>query len=321
MHSEAESVREDASSDSADGGVERGEFAEGASDAPPGRGLVVATFNIRYAVGSRLISGSIMRRMGLARPARRSSLVGGNLGRAASLLRDGRLMPAADVIAIQEADRRTTRAGGRHVARELAELSGMNYAHAAMRVPRGVAPRPKQWYLDFEEIIGTDDAGDTGVSLLSRLPLEGVRRIELPRGECPWRPHLALAATVSLRGKNLRVFNAHIDPHGSLEARLAQHRAVVAEADKGSPEDPTVLLGDFNTLTREARDATRRLLEAHGFSTPMPSGTATWRAGLVRLHTDWIFVRNARIKSWGVARQRGVSDHWPVWAEVDPTDD
>jgi endonuclease/exonuclease/phosphatase family metal-dependent hydrolase len=49
----------------------------------------------------------------------------------------------------------------------------------------------------------------------------------------------------------------------------------------------------------------------------MPSGTPTWRAGLLRLHADWIFVRNARVVRWGVARGRGISDHWPVWAEVE----
>jgi endonuclease/exonuclease/phosphatase family metal-dependent hydrolase len=38
----------------------------------------------------------------------------------------------------------------------------------------------------------------------------------------------------------------------------------------------------------------------------------------VRHHFDWIFVRGARVLRWGVARVRGISDHWPVWAEIGP---
>ena len=49
----------------------------------------------------------------------------------------------------------------------------------------------------------------------------------------------------------------------------------------------------------------------------MPTGTGTWRAGLLRLHPDWIFVRGPRVVRWGVARPLSVSDHWPVWAELE----
>jgi len=302
-------------------GVEFGTFAPETqatpSQATPSqRSVVVATFNIRYAVGSFLISGGLLRRAGLSRPSRRGTLVGGNLQRAASLLASGELMPPADVIALQEADRRTTRAGAHHVARELAATLRMHYAYAGMCVPRGVEPRSKQWYLNFEEPFGPGDAGDTGVALLGRLPLEDATRIDLPWSDCPWRPRLALAARVPSGRGPVGVLNVHIDPHGPVEARLEQHRAVVAAAERLFGGGPVVLVGDFNTLTRAAREATRRLLEGHGFSTPMPTGTATWRAGLLRLHADWIFVRRARVRRWGVARGRGVSDHWPVWAEV-----
>jgi endonuclease/exonuclease/phosphatase family metal-dependent hydrolase len=65
----------------------------------------------------------------------------------------------------------------------------------------------------------------------------------------------------------------------------------------------------------------RRFLEARGFRTPFQTSTATWRAGLIRLHTDWIFLRGAKVKRYGVARPMGVSDHWPVWAEIDLSDE
>ena len=36
-----------------------------------------------------------------------------------------------------------------------------------------------------------------------------------------------------------------------------------------------------------------------------------------RLHTDWIFARGVGFKRCGVVRPFGVSDHWPVWAEIE----
>ena len=85
--------------------------------------------------------------------------------------------------------------------------------------------------------------------------------------------------------------------------------------------DPTILLGDFNTLSKRSCLEMREFLEARGFTTPFQTGTPTWRAGLIRLHTDWIFLRGAEIKRHGVARPLGVSDHWPVWAEIELRDE
>ncbi|HYN84703.1 MAG TPA: endonuclease/exonuclease/phosphatase family protein [Pyrinomonadaceae bacterium] len=279
--------------------------------------LVVVTYNIRYAVGSFLITGSLLRRAGLSRPARRPALVASNIRRAAATLSDGRRMPRADLVALQEADRETVRAGRRHVARELAEELGMTYARAGVSVPAGEEQKPKQWYLDFEERLADADSGDTGVATLSRLPFERAGRVELPWFECAWRPRLSLYTSVPFARGRLHLFNTHIDPHATLDEQLAQHEAVLAHADTFPDAEPVVLLGDFNTLISRARDATRRLLEARGYASPIPTGTGTWRAGLLRLHADWIFARGLRFARWGVARRAGVSDHWPVWAEVE----
>ncbi len=295
--------------------VERGSFApDFNATAHTLQKFVVVSFNIRYAVGARLISGSLLRRVGVRRPGRRASLVGRNLERAAEIFTQGRRLPTVDLIALQEADRGTVRAGNHHVARELAQQLRMDYVHAAMKLPRGEPPKANHWYLDFEEHISGDEDGTTGVALLSRLPLAHVARVELPFAECAWRPRLALAASIEVAARRVRVFNSHIDPHAGVGEQLAQHEAVLVHAARTN--EPTILLGDFNTLTPDARTQMRRLLEAHGYRTPQPTGVATWRAGLIRLHTDWIFARGLRVLRWGVARPLSVSDHWPVWAEL-----
>lgn len=297
--------------------VETGDFAPpDAGRSAARRSLVVASFNIRYAVGSFLITGSLGRRLGLSWHKRRPRLVARHLAAAARALSGGRLLPPPDIVALQEADKLTRRAGRHDVARELAQELRMRYARAGIERPPHEEPKSKQWYLDFEEPIEQADEGDTGVAVLSRLPLRSVERLELPWDECAWRPRLALAATFENGLAPLHLINSHIDPHATIEGQLRQHVAVLEKAERLS--GTVVLLGDFNTLSKRSCLETRRLLEAHGFTTPFPTGTATWRAGLIRLHTDWIFVRGARVRDYGVARPLSVSDHWPVWAEIEP---
>lgn len=296
--------------------LERGLHAHAATAAPSR--LVVVTYNIRYAVGSHLIGGSLLRRAGLGWPGRRPGLVARNIRQAARLLSAGGGMPPADVIALQEADRGTSRAGLRHVARELAEALRMDYVRAHVPTPADVEPKDRRWWLDFEERIRRGEDGDTGVAILSRHPLSDPARIELPWDDCPWRPRLALGAAVPFGEGRLRVFNAHIDTHASVEGQLEQHRAVLEAAERAGAFEPAILLGDFNTLTPEARRAARALLESRGYTTPLPTDTPTWRSGPLRYHYDWIFTRHLRVTRWGVARVRGISDHWPVWAEVVP---
>jgi endonuclease/exonuclease/phosphatase family metal-dependent hydrolase len=294
--------------------LESGSFREAAAPATSSK-LVIASYNIRYAVGSFLISGSLLRRAGLSIPRRRPALVARHLRRAALALTDGKRLPPADIVALQEADKATRRAGGHDIARELAEALKMEYASAFTNLPRDAEPHVKQWYLDFEEHIASNDAGDTGIALLSRLPLAAAERVALPWTECAWRPRLALSATIQAGAVKLHLFNSHIDPHAAIEEQLAQHEAVLARADKQS--GPVILLGDFNTLSRNSCVSMRELLESRGYSTPMPTSAKTWRAGLIRLHTDWIFTRGLNVTRWGVARGLGISDHWPVWVEVD----
>ena len=277
--------------------------------------IIVASYNIRYAAGSRLISGGLLRKV-RGRPAgKRAARVARNIEAAARAFSDGRLMPRPDVIALQEADKETGRAGGHHVARELAEALELNWIHVPAGIPRGVPPKTRQWWLDFEEPIALDDPGDTGVAMLTSLPVHDVTRIDLPWHECAWRPRLAMAATVSTGASRLRILNAHVDPHAAVGGQLEQLETLLAEAEREA--GPTIIMGDFNTLSKRKVQETRSFMEARGYVSPFPSGTATWRGMGIRLHADWIFYRDLKIANWGVARPLSVSDHWPIWAKVD----
>jgi endonuclease/exonuclease/phosphatase family metal-dependent hydrolase len=276
--------------------------------------LIVASYNIRYARGRYLIWGGLRRKMGLMSLTRRREHVARMISTAAQAFSAGVLLPRVDVLALQEADKCTVRTGGHDVAKELAAAMGMTVMHEGAGIPRGVKPVQRQWWLDFEEPIDMNDSGDTGVALLSRLPLSDVTRIDLPWHECPWRPRLAIAATIAVGSQRLRLFNAHVDPHAAINGQLEQLEVVAAEADTAT--GPTIILGDFNTLSRQKVIDTRKFLESRGYSTPYPSGTATWRGAGLRMHADWIFTRGVKIERWGVARPLNVSDHWPIWVEI-----
>src|SRR6185295_11645636 len=123
--------------------------------------IVVASYNIRYAVGQFLISGGLRRKFGLSGSRARDEQVAENIRQAARAFSEGRLLPVVDVLALQEADKETKRAGRQHVARELGEALGMNWVHVPAGIPRGVKPQTRQWWLDFEELFFFNDTATT----------------------------------------------------------------------------------------------------------------------------------------------------------------
>jgi endonuclease/exonuclease/phosphatase family metal-dependent hydrolase len=276
--------------------------------------LVLATYNIRYAVGSHLVPSGLLRKAGLSFPQPRAAAVAKNIKHAAKIFSGNSLLPRPDILALQEADKATGRAGQQHVAAKLAEEMNVSYAHVGAGLPRGVMPEQREWWLNFEEQIGLHDPGDTGVALLSRVPLHEITRIDLPWHQCMWRPRLAMGATFELAAQPVRLFNVHVDPHGPLDNQHQQLEALIETAGRG--EGVQIILGDFNTLSKQKAVEIRRLMEAHGYSTPFPTGTPTWRGAGLRFHADWIFVKGLEVKRFGVVKPLRVSDHWPIWAEV-----
>lgn len=278
--------------------------------------LVLASYNIRYAVGRYLILSGLLRKLGYNFPRKRAEAINRNIKIAARAFCDNQLLPVPDILALQEADKMTGRAGRVHVAGRLAEEMQMHYVHVGAGLPVGIKPQEREWWLNFEEQVAIDDEGDMGVALLSHIPFAKVERIDLPWHECPWRPRTAVAATIPWQGQKLQLFNVHIDPHGPLDNQHQQTEAVLVRAMQHA--EPTVIMGDFNTLSKQKAVDIRKLIESHGYETPFPTDVATWRgAGVVRFHADWIFGRGLEFKRWGVAKPLNVSDHWPIWAEIE----
>jgi endonuclease/exonuclease/phosphatase family metal-dependent hydrolase len=295
-------------------GIESGNQSALTDFGPSRSSLILASYNIRYAAGSHLISSGLLRKLGYNFPRNRPRAVARNISAAGRLFSEAKLLPQPDILALQESDKETGRAGGQHVARRLAEQMGAAFIHLSAGLPRGVRQEQREWWLNFEEHIALHDSGETGVALLHHLPLEKIERLDLPWHDCPWRPRVALAATFDLAGKKVRLINVHISPHSGMANQHEQTEAVIEHAQ--AFDGPAVILGDFNTLSTEKEKDIRRLMESRGYSTPFPTGVATWRGAGLRFHADWVFVRDLQVARWGVAKPQGISDHWPIWAEI-----
>lgn len=131
----------------------------------------------------------------------------------------------ADVIALQEVDRLTSRTNGQDQAKELAERLGMKHAFAAAR---------------------TEGGGDYGVALLSRLPFREVRRIALESGNMTLEPRVALDATLCLGERELRAVSVHADVYPWAAADHARSLAAALEATKRDGQVLRLVAGDLN---------------------------------------------------------------------------
>jgi endonuclease/exonuclease/phosphatase family metal-dependent hydrolase len=160
--------------------------------------LTIATYNIRHGRG---MDG----RVDLARTAEAIRALG------------------ADVVGLQEVDRRVERSDRGDQATELGNRLGMTSAFGAFMPYQG---------------------GEYGMAILSRFPMRRVAEIPLPVGN---EPRVALLAELELpSGRRIVAVNVHFDWVSDDGFRYAQVSALAAVLDTVAL--PVVLLGDFNDV-------------------------------------------------------------------------
>ena len=198
----------------------------------------------------------------------------------------------ADIIALQEADRRFGTRAGVIPPHLLDEQSGWQ----AVRV--GLRAASMGWH---------------GNALLVRkaATVNGCEAIHLPSLE----PRGAVGAAVTTGGLDLRVVGMHLDLSGLWRRRQAA--AIIAHVDAAATPLPTVLMGDLNEWT-SAGGCLRDFGRHFAIAATGPSFHA--RRPIGRL--DRIMVSpGLRIVECGVhasAAARTASDHLPIWAVIEP---
>lgn len=197
----------------------------------------------------------------------------------------------ADVIALQEADRRFG-------PREMVISPHLLEEHSDWKaVPFNMRERSMGWH---------------GNAILVRKSAEilGCGAIHLPALE----PRGAVVADVGVDGEAVRIVGMHLDLSGLW--RRKQAHAILAHLDGATERPPTVLMGDLNDWSAQSgvlRDFGRHF----HFAQTGPSFHARRPVGRL----DRIMVsRELRIAECGVhasAAARRASDHLPIWAVIE----
>ena len=154
--------------------------------------------------------------------------------------------------------------------------------------------------------------GEYGNAILTRLPIRQIRRHDLSYSWC--EPRGAIDVELDLDGQPLRVIAAHLGLRRS-ERRFQWRRLMVALAE-GSPDMPTIVLGDMNEWYR----GSRMMREAHDAfgEPPAPAGFPSF-APLLALTRIWVRPRAAlqSIATHRTELTRKASDHLPIKALLD----
>ncbi len=188
------------------------------------------------------------------------------------------------------------------------------------RAPCGaacIAARELGLYAAFEPDHVLDD-GTLGNAILSRIPLEAVRVIELPKY---LSRNCALVATVRVAGQPVTVYGVHLTDQLSTAERIDQMRPILEDA-RARPT-PVIIAGDFNTSASfvdhaipvtngKAIPEFEALVHRYGFASPVANTGPTFR--VVPMKLDAIYTRGFATHDYGTSHGHDISDHLAVWA-------
>ena len=218
-------------------------------------------------------------------------------------IRADRELESADILFLQEIE-----ATSEHTPQRLAELLGYDYAYAPG--------------------YGVGDGGSHGIAIVSRVSLHALKLIELPRHDVVFNSarRVALAATILLAEPPIRIYNVHLDNRLNPKDRAAQLRPVLADAQRLGAT-PALIGGDMNTSPfcwighvvplpcGLQDDRIESSVRKSGFDTPVTKSGGTHKVFAMRL--DAIYTRALSVTAFGVADDARISDHLPLWADIE----
>jgi endonuclease/exonuclease/phosphatase family metal-dependent hydrolase len=207
---------------------------------------------------------------------------------AIAVLRETPELQRLDVLALQEMDS----VGVERIASAL----GLESFYA----PGGVHPSSKR---------------DFGCALLSPWPLEEPRKLRLPHASRGSGLVRSVTSAVLVRGpERIRVYSVHLPSPLAVSGGSRRDQLRTLAEDASGATEPVIIAGDFNSHDKVSE------LEKAGFSWVTREVGATTRVELFGREImdpsfDHVLARGFRAEAFGVVeKNRGASDHLPVWA-------
>jgi len=169
-----------------------------------------------------------------------------------------------------------------------------------------------------------------GLAILSRFELTNHMTIKLPRYRIMGRiqQRIAQVADIKIGKKTITLCNIHLDTRLGPVNRLLQLDFAL-ENLKFRSLSWVILGGDFNTIpwlylkrpwtlfsSLQFENIHRHLLERDFVEYGSYKGHS-FKRGLLKMRLDHIYTRGLKITDSGIAQEVVISDHKPIWAEVE----
>jgi endonuclease/exonuclease/phosphatase family metal-dependent hydrolase len=232
---------------------------------------------------------------------------GKNTDKIASAIKENENLNRADVLLLQEIEAHSKEEKER--AHRIADKLGMHYIYAPARV------------------IKKDDTH--GLAILSIHPIKNHEVVQLDffKLGIKSRTRIALNAEIEIGTEKVVVSNVHLDTRLNFPERAAQMLSVVRKL-KQHHLKKIILGGDLNTIpfvwAKGAvpvgyDDQRRKLYDfmlEQGFKTKMGGIGYTIKSGPVKWSLDAIYTKGVLMQKCGVEHNVAISDHRPVWADI-----
>jgi endonuclease/exonuclease/phosphatase family metal-dependent hydrolase len=215
-----------------------------------------------------------------------------------------------DIIALQEVDQGTRRAGGVDQPAELARLTGMKVVFGRN--------------IDFE-------GGGYGTAVLTKIPIRSQKSVKLksfyaPTADNPEQRGVQVLELGEKDGPGLLFLNTHLDYRPPDDERMASAATINELIEKRSNE-LAILAGDLNAMPdSNPMEEFRKQWKIAGMQaeakSPSTSPLLTYPAEKPEKWIDYVLVRPA--EKWKVIEVRALdepvaSDHRPLLAVLRPT--
>jgi len=157
-----------------------------------------------------------------------------------------------------------------------------------------------------------------GNAILSRWPQSTPRVVHLPHvAAVQGQPRIALTTSLDVDGRAVEAVSVHTEtPVLSHRKRLVQFTAL-GDAIAGSDDQRVLLGGDFNTASSRSVQAVTEELAKRRLHRMSAGSGPTLRRARRDFVLDHVFAKGFAPVDTGVVRGLDVSDHAPVWAEVE----